>query len=98
MWIEILKREVKARGATRVASELGVSKSTVSSSAKRQVPREARRGSRSASEDLRDTGARHLPGPRGISPARCAETHAKARSIGMKASNPRDAPALQGVP
>lgn len=88
MWIEILKREVKARGATRVASELGVSKSTVSLVCNGKYPGGTGRIEERIKRIFGNNGHVACPVLGEITPARCAETHAKARSIGMKASSP----------
>ncbi|MGA2107442.1 MAG: hypothetical protein ABSH25_07345 [Syntrophorhabdales bacterium] len=88
MWIEILKREVAAKGPKQVAQELGVSRTTVDLVCRDQYP-----GSTHKVEER----IRAIYGANGqvvctvlgeISPLRCADTWSKAKKIGMKAGNP----------
>lgn len=88
MWIKILKKEVEARGLTRVAVELGISKSTVSLVCNGKYPGGTTRIEERIKRIFGTNGRVACPALGEIAPERCADTHAKAREIGMKASNP----------
>lgn len=88
MWIEILKRQVEARGLKCVAAELGVSKSTVSLVCNGKYPGGTARIEERIMKIFGTKGHVACPIQGEISPARCAETRRRAQAIGMKASNP----------
>ncbi len=88
MWIDILKREVKARGLSCVATELGVSKSTVSLVCNGKYPGSTARIEERIRKIFGMNGHVACPVQGEISPARCADTRRRAQAIGMKASNP----------
>jgi len=88
MWIEILRKEVKAKGPKQVAKELGVSRSTIDL---------VTQGKYQASTDKVMERVQAIYGRNGhvlcpvlgeISPNLCAEKWTLAKKIGMKAGNP----------
>ena len=90
MWIDILRKEVEAKGPRQVARELGVSRSTVDLVCQ---------GKYSASTAAVEERVRNIYGENGmircpatagdmIAPDLCADRWNKAKRIGMKASNP----------
>lgn len=88
MWIEILKREVTARGAKQVAHELGIGRSTVSLLAQGKYPGSTQRMEERIEAIYGKDGKVECPTLGSINPSKCADTWTKARKIGMKASNP----------
>lgn len=88
MWIEILRRAVKAKGPAQVAKELGIARSTVDLVCQGKYP---------ASTDKVLERVQAIYGRNGhvlciilgeISPNTCAEKWSLAKKIGMKAGNP----------
>jgi hypothetical protein len=88
MWIEILRKEVAARGPKQVAKELGISRSTVDLVCQ---------GKYQAATDAVEDRVKSIYGTDGhvccsvlgdISPNTCAEKWNLAKKIGMMAGNP----------
>ena len=88
MWIEILRREVAAKGAKQVGRELGLSRTTVDLVCRDQYPGSTRRVEERIGRIYGKTGHVACPKLGEISPLQCADTWAKAKKIGMKAGNP----------
>jgi DNA-binding transcriptional regulator YdaS (Cro superfamily) len=88
MWIEILKKEVAARGPKQIAHELGVSRTTVDLVCHGKYPGSTERVEKRIRSIYGTDGHVSCPVLEQISPARCADTWRKARAIGMKAGNP----------
>ncbi len=88
MWIEILKKEVAARGPKQVAREMGVSRTTVDLVCHGKYPGSTARIEERIRLIFGTNGKVQCPVLEEISPARCAETWHKAKAIGMKAGNP----------
>ena len=86
-WIEVLKREVEARGLGQVARELNVSKTTISLclSGKYQASMDKIRD-RVALVYAQSGIACPVLGT--VSPMACADSRDKANRIGLKAGNP----------
>lgn len=88
MWIEILRKEVAAKGAKQVATELGISRTSVDLVCQ---------GKYQASTEKIEDRVKMIYGNGGlvscsilgeISPIRCAETWDRAKKIGLKCGNP----------
>jgi hypothetical protein len=88
MWIEILNREVAARGPKQVAHELGVSRTAVDLVCRNQYPASTRRIEERIKAVYGTTGLVACPKLGDISPLACADTWSRAKKIGMKAGNP----------
>lgn len=88
MWIEILRREVIAKGPKQVAAELGVSRSTVDLLCRNEYPAETTNMEAKIKTIYGKEGYIECPVMGAISPLECAETWKRAKSIGMKAGNP----------
>jgi len=88
MWIEILRREIAAKGPKQVAAELGVSRTAIVLLCNNKYP-----GSTKNMEDrikaiYGKEGKITCPVLGTIDPLRCVETWRRAQAIGMKAGNP----------
>lgn len=88
MWVEILRKEVAAKGSKQVAKELGISRTSVD-----LVCQAKYQASTKKIEDriksIYGTGGLILCPVLGeISPIRCAETWDRSKKIGMKCGNP----------
>lgn len=89
MWIDILRREVQAKGPKQVAKELGVSRSAVD-----MVCQGKYRASTARIEQRvrkiygNDNGWIACPILGSISPNTCSEKWNLAKKIGMRAGNP----------
>jgi len=88
-WLQLLQKQIETKGQTAVASELGVSKTTISLIAA---------GKYQASPERIATRVLAMYGAGGrvdcpvlglIEPKACAETQAKAVKIGMRAGSPQ---------
>lgn len=88
MWIEILRREVAAKGPRQVAKELGISRAAVDLALRGQYRASTRRIEQRVAAIYGSGGRVDCRVLGEVSPARCAETWRKARLIGMKAGNP----------
>ncbi len=88
MWIEILRKEVAARGSKQVARELGVSRTTVDLVHRGKYPASTRRVEERISAIYGANGKVSCFVLGEINPARCVEAWKKAKLIGMKAGNP----------
>jgi hypothetical protein len=88
MWIEILRKEAKAKGAKQVAKELGISRSSVDlvCQGKYQASTEKIQGRIKAVYGK--NGVILCPVLDEISPNQCAETWSRAKNIGMRVGNP----------
>lgn len=89
MWIDILRKEVEAKGPKQVAKELGISRSSVDlvlsgkyAASTRKVEDRVKRiyGNLGGGIDCEVLGA--------ISPNTCSEKWNLAKKIGMRAGNP----------
>jgi hypothetical protein len=89
MWIDILRREVEAKGPKQVAKELGISRSTVD-----LVCQGKYQANTAAVEDRvkkiygNNGGGITCPVLGEISPNTCSDKWNLAKIIGMKAGNP----------
>jgi hypothetical protein len=88
MWIEILRKEVKAKGAKQVAVELGISRSTVDLVCQGKYQADTRRIEERIKAIYGHNGKVLCPVLGEITPACCAEHWNKAKKIGMRAGNP----------
>ncbi len=88
MWIEILRREVAAKGPKQAAHELGVSRTTVDLVCRGKYPGSTRRMEERIKAIYGTRGMLVCPKLGEISPLQCADKWSKAKKIGMKASNP----------
>ena len=88
MWIDILKREVAAKGPKQVATELGVSRASVDLLCTGKYPADPANMVEKIKTIYGVNGRITCPILGDIAPLRCAETWKRARSIGMKAGNP----------
>ncbi len=88
MWIEILKKEVVAKGPKQVACELGVARSTVDLVCQGKYPANTTRIEERVKAIYGNDGMIACPILDGITPIRCAETWRRAKLIGAKAGNP----------
>jgi hypothetical protein len=88
MWIEILRKEVAAKGSKQAAHELGVSRTTVDLVLHGKYPASTRRVEKRISAIYGVNGKVSCSVLGEISPARCVEARQRAKLIGMKAGNP----------
>ncbi len=88
MWIEILKKEVKAKGPEQVAMELGVSRPTVDLVCQGKYGADTKKVQERIKNIYGHNGNVLCPVLEEISPLKCAETWNRAKKIGMLAGNP----------
>lgn len=90
MWLEILRKEVEAKGPKQVAKELGVSRSTVDLVCQGKYPASTTAVEGRVRRIYGEKGFIRCPATDGemISANECADHWNKAKKIGMKASNP----------
>lgn len=88
MWIEILRREVAAKGPKRVALELGVSRSTVDLVVQGKYSASTRRIESRVERIYGKNGLIECPVKGSLTPLECAENFRRAKAIGMRAGNP----------
>lgn len=87
-WIEILKREVEAKGPKVVAQELGINRTTVDLVCQDKYQASTDKVIERVKKVYGHDGNVLCPVLDIITPLRCAELWNKAKKIGMKASNP----------
>lgn len=88
MWIEILKKEVQAKGPKQVAKELGVSRPTIDLVCQGKYPASTKKVMERVQAIYGRNGLVCCPQLGDISPNLCAEKWNLAKKIGMKAGNP----------
>ncbi len=88
MWIEILRREVEAKGPKQVAKELDVSRAAVDLLCRDEYPAETKKMEAKIKAIYGKDGHVECPVLGMVSPLKCVETYKRAKTIGMKASNP----------
>ncbi len=88
MWIEILRREVAAKGPKQVAAELGVSRTAIDLLCNNKYPGNTKKMEARVKAIYGKEGKIACPVLGTIDPLRCAETWRRAQAIGMKAGNP----------
>ena|SRR5208337_2751299 len=88
MWIELLRKEIAAKGAKQVAHELGVSRTTVDLVCHGKYPGSTERVEKRIKAIYGANGRVLCPVLDEITPLRCADSWSKAKKIGMKAGNP----------
>ena len=88
MWLDILRREVEARGPKQVAKELGVSRPTVDMVCQGKYKASTKKIEERVKKIYGNNGGILCPilGP--ITPNVCSEKWNLAKSIGMRAGNP----------
>jgi len=88
VWIEILKKEVRAKGPKQVAQELGVSRSTVDLVIQGKYQADTKKVQERIKAIYGHNGKVLCPVLGEITPLKCADCWNKAKKIGMLASNP----------
>lgn len=90
MWLEMLKKEVAAKGPKQAAKELGVSRSTVDLVCQGKYPASTQKIKDRVLRIYGENGLVSCPAADGdfISADLCADRWNKAKKIGMRASNP----------
>lgn len=88
MWIDILKREVAAKGPRQVAHELGVARSSVDLLCHGKYPADTGKMEKKIEAIYGTKGGIECPVLGAITPLKCAESWKRAKAIGMKAGNP----------
>jgi hypothetical protein len=88
MWIEILRKEVAAKGPKQVAKELGIARSTVDLVLQGKYPASTVKVMERVKAIYGRDGKIICPVLDEISPNTCAEKWNLAKKIGMKAGNP----------
>ncbi len=88
MWIEILRKEVEAKGPKAVAQEIGYSRATVDLVLKGTYAGSSDKVAERVMSIYGNNGMVRCPILETISPNRCAETWNRAKKIGMMAGNP----------
>lgn len=89
VWMEILRRQVQARGASVVARELGVSPTTVSLVLSGKYGASTARVERLVVRIYGSGDGIDCPELGKITPLKCVETWERAGKIGSRAGNPR---------
>jgi hypothetical protein len=87
-WIEVLKREVKAKGPKIVAQELGLNRTTIDLIVQQKYQASTDKVLERVKKVYGHDGNVLCPVLDIITPLRCADLWNKAKKIGMKASNP----------
>jgi hypothetical protein len=88
MWIEILKKEVAAKGPKTVAKELGISRSAVDLVVQGKYSASTKRILKRVEKIYGHNGGIECPVIGLLTPFQCAEFHRRAKAIGMRAGNP----------
>lgn len=88
-WMEILRRQVDAKGASVVAREMGISPSTVSLVLSGKYGASTARIERLVMQIYGDGEGINCPELGRITPLKCVETWERAGKIGSRAGNPR---------
>ena len=90
MWLEILRKEVEAKGPKQVAKELGVSRCTVDLVCQGKYPASTEKIEDRVRRIYGENGLIRCPAMDGdmIAADLCADRWNKAKRIGMMASNP----------
>lgn len=88
MWLEILKKEVAAKGPKVVARELGISRSAVDLAAQGKYKASTARIEERVKLIYGSNGGVKCPVKGLITPIECAENFRKAKIIGMRCGNP----------
>ena len=87
-WIEILKKEVAAKGPKVVAQELGINRTTVDLVSQGKYQASTEKVMERVRKVYGHDGNVLCPVLNVITPMDCADKWNKAKKIGMKASNP----------
>ncbi len=90
MWIEILRKEVKAKGPKQVAQELGISRTTVDLVLQGKYRADTKKIEERIKAIYGRNGKILCPVLGEITPLRCAESWNRAKKIGMIVSNPHN--------
>lgn len=88
MWLEILKKEVEAKGPKQVAKELGISRSTVDMVVQGKYQASTAKVEERVQKIYGMNGKIECPVKGLITPIECAENFKRAKLIGMKSGNP----------
>jgi len=88
MWLDILKKEVAAKGAKQVAKELGISRSTVDMVCQGKYQASTAKVEERVKLIFGNNGGIDCPVLGWITPNTCAEKWKLAKKIGMMAGNP----------
>lgn len=89
IWLEILRRQVSARGASMVAREMGVSATTISLVLSGKYGASTDKIERRSMRIYGNGDGITCPVLGRITPLRCVETWERAGKIGSLAGNPR---------
>lgn len=88
MWLDILKKEVSAKGPKQVAKELGISRSTVDMVVQGKYQASTAKVEERIKLIYGRSGGIECPVLGRITPNACAEKWNLAKKIGMRAGNP----------
>ena len=88
MWIDILRREVEAKGPQQVAKELGVSRSTIDLVCQEKYQASTSKVEERVKNIYGNNGGVTCPVLGEITPNVCSDKWNLAKKIGMKAGNP----------
>lgn len=88
MWLDILRKEVAAKGPRQVADELDISRSTVDMVAQGKYQASTMRVEERVRKIYGRDGRIECPVKGLLTPVECVENFKRARAIGNKASNP----------
>lgn len=88
MWIDILRREVEAKGPKIVAKELGISRSAVDLVCQGKYKANTEKVMARVQKIYGHNGGIECPVKGILTPIECAENFRLAKLIGMKAGNP----------
>ena len=88
MWIDILRKEVAAKGPRQVALELGISRSSIDLACQGKYPASTVKIEDRVKKIYGHNGGITCPALGEITPNTCAEKWNLAKKIGMMAGNP----------